>query len=68
MAEVKEKLTYSVREAAEALGVSRNHLYRQIDIGDIKVIRIGSRILISKDWVKRKLAGELDNPSTSIIS
>ena len=42
-----EKMTYSVKEAAEALDVSRSLLYRQVKSGTCESphCKIGSRIL-----------------------
>ncbi len=41
-----ERLTYTVEEAAEKLGISRPVAYQAVNRGDIPVIRIGRRILI----------------------
>ncbi len=44
---LNERLTVTVDEAAEAIGVSRVSLYNAIKNGEFKsVIRIGKRILI----------------------
>lgn len=56
--EVKNKLTLSVPEAAELLGVAKNSLYCSIKKGEFKhVIRIGKRILIPRAALEKKLAG-----------
>jgi len=50
------ELCYSVTEAAEALGVSRKHMYNIIHMKGFPVLKVGSRQLIPKEllvqWVK----------------
>lgn len=43
------KLCYSVTEAAEQLGVCRNHLYRFIDDGTLPSLKMGQRRLINRE-------------------
>lgn len=45
-----ERMTLTVEEAAEALGVSRNHAYEMLAQGRFPVepIRVGQRILIPR--------------------
>jgi excisionase family DNA binding protein len=43
-----QRLTYSVDEAAELLGISRTSAYEAIRKGEIPHIKIGKRILIPK--------------------
>lgn len=50
-----EKLTYTVEEAAEALGISRPTAYEAIQTGDIPHIRIGRRILIPRAALEKML-------------
>jgi excisionase family DNA binding protein len=40
------RLVYSIREAAEASGLSRATLYRLISDGRLKTVKIGARRLI----------------------
>jgi len=35
------KMAYTVEEAAELLSLSRAHLYRLIDLGELDAVRIG---------------------------
>jgi len=42
------RLVYTVDEAAELLGLSRNAAYEAVRRGDIPNIRIGRRILVPK--------------------
>ena len=39
------RVALTLDEAAEALGVSRDHLERHI-LGDLRVIRVGRRLLV----------------------
>jgi len=45
----KDKKFWTVQETAEELSVSRNHIYKQIAVGNIKIINnkiLGKRLLI----------------------
>lgn len=57
-----DKLTYSVAEAAEVLGVSRPTVYTLIHRADFPVFKIGNRVLVSVDglrrWVEAQAARE----------
>ena len=52
-----EKLTYSVPEAAEILGIGRSQGYLGVKSGDIPSIRIGKRIVVPKEALERLLLG-----------
>jgi excisionase family DNA binding protein len=58
-----DKLTYSVREGAQALGISKNSMYSAIRNGEINFIKVGKRILIPKCSIDSLLhsAGKKDN-------
>jgi excisionase family DNA binding protein len=47
-----EKLLLSVPEAAEALGVSRSHLYNLIQSGKLPVIRLGASVRVPRRWLE----------------
>ena len=47
-----QRLTYSVDEAAEALGVSRASAYEAVRRGEIPHIKIGKRILIPRSFLQ----------------
>jgi excisionase family DNA binding protein len=49
--------TYSVKEAAQRLGVSRLLLYQAIQRREIACVRIGRRILISRLVLDDRLRG-----------
>ena len=52
------ELTYSVTEAAQALGVSRRTMYDLINREDFPTLKVGGRRLISREllaeWVRTK--------------
>lgn len=56
------ELTYSVTEAAEALGVSRHTMYNLIHSEGFPTLRVGGRRLISRallaDWVREQAGGQ----------
>jgi len=52
-----KKLTYTVPEAAEVLGIGRSAAYQGIHSGEIPSIKIGSRIVIPKVALQQKLQG-----------
>ena len=53
-----ERATLSVKEAARVLGVGKNQLYAAVKVGEMPVVRIGSRLLISRAVLERMLSGE----------
>ena len=56
MEKERERLTVTVDEAADAIGVSRVSLYNAINRGEFTtVIRIGRRILIPKAALEKML-------------
>ena len=59
MADKLEPLAVSTSEAARLLGVSRPTLYQYIGRDDFPAFRVGGRVLISveglKRWVERQL-------------
>jgi excisionase family DNA binding protein len=52
-----ERATYTVAEAAALLGLSKNGAYAAAAKGNLPVIRIGGKILVSKPALDRMLAG-----------
>ena len=57
------RLTYSVAEAAEALGVAKSSAYEAVRRGDIPSIRFGGRILIPKVAIAELLGIKWIEPS-----
>jgi excisionase family DNA binding protein len=41
------RLTYTVTEAAQILGVSRGLLYTQVRTGEIRAIKLGRKVVIT---------------------
>lgn len=52
---VMEKLTLSIPEAAQVLGISKSLMYRFANSGRIRVIKIGNRKLIPKKEIEKFL-------------
>jgi excisionase family DNA binding protein len=48
--------TYSVIEAQRKLGIGKNAIYYAIHSGQIRAIRIGKTLRISKSWLDSLLA------------
>lgn len=44
--------TVSVQQAAELLGISRNHAFRCVQRGEIPAIRVGRRLLIPTSFLE----------------
>lgn len=57
--ESDERLTLSVGEAAKKLGIARNSLYEAIKRGEIQVLKVGKRLLISKVALQKKLGADI---------
>lgn len=57
-----ERLTYSVTEAAQALGVFRRTMYDLINREDFPTLKVGGRRLISREllaeWVRIQASGQ----------
>ena len=49
---------YSIAEAAAQLSVSRRHLYRLIDTGAIRRVKIGQRVVIPASEIDRLIADD----------
>ena len=54
-----DKITVSVTEAAQLLGLSRPTVYKLIHRGDFPVLRVGTRTLIHRarleEWAERQM-------------
>jgi len=60
-----ERLTLTVVEASELLGVSRNSLYEAIRRGEVPHLRIGRRIVIPRRQLEGLLDGLMDGAGMS---
>lgn len=52
-----ESKTQTIAEAAKALGIGKNQAYAAAARGELPVIRIGKRILVLREPLKRMLEG-----------
>jgi excisionase family DNA binding protein len=57
----QERLTYSITEVAEMLGISRSMAYEGVHRGEIPAVRIGRRVLVPKDRVAELLELDVDH-------
>lgn len=48
-----EKLTYSVQEAAEVVGISTSRMYQLVKSKGFPVVQIGRRLRVSKKGLER---------------
>jgi excisionase family DNA binding protein len=53
----ESKKTQTIEEAARELGIGRNQAYAAARRGEIPTIRIGKRILVLREPLKRLLEG-----------
>jgi excisionase family DNA binding protein len=60
--EVRERLTLSVEEAAEMLGISRTLAYELVRQGVLPHLRLARRIVISRRAIERMVDGD-DRPA-----
>jgi len=54
-----EKVAYSVRETAEALGLHPNTVYELISDGKLPALRLGRKILVSRSELEKWVAGRI---------
>jgi len=59
-----ERLTLTVEEAAQLLGISRGLAYEMARCGKLPVVRLGRRLLVSRGALERMLdqPGDGGNP------
>ena len=50
---------YSIREACDALGISRPTYYAMVDRGALRVVRSGGRVFVPVAELERLLAGDV---------
>lgn len=55
-----EKLTLTVTEMAQLLGLSRNSAYQGILTGEIPHVKVGKRILVPRLALEKMLQGSSD--------
>ena len=59
-----EPLTQSVRQTAKELGIGVNQAYEAVRRGEIPNIKIGKRILVLREPLKRMCSEARDEPRT----
>jgi excisionase family DNA binding protein len=64
MSNQQERVTYSVPEVAQLLGISRNSAYEAIKRGEIPVIRFGTRIIVPKPAFDRLIENGVSRAKT----
>lgn len=57
-----ERLTYTVTEVAELLGISRTSAYECVRRGEIPAVTLGHRLVISRVAIERLLASPTNTP------
>ena len=68
MDQTPERITYSVKEAAAALGVSEWMVREEIRVGRIDSVRFGARILIPRQALERLVVNsrQTDDKSSAV--
>jgi excisionase family DNA binding protein len=59
------RLTYSIDEAAEAIGVGRGSAYELVRRGNLRTVRVGRRVLVPRDAVLEFLGLEHEQEAAS---
>ena len=59
-----DRLTYTVVEAAELLGISRTSAYECVRRGEIPSITLGRRVVVSRVALQRLLESTTDTTTT----
>lgn len=57
-----EPMTVTVTQAARMLGISRGSAYEAVRTGELPVLRIGKRLLVSRAALERMLEHEVAAP------
>ena len=60
-----DRLTVTVEQAAEMLGVSRNSAYALAKNGTLPVVKLGRRLVVPKKRLDDLLSGDWQPPRTS---
>jgi excisionase family DNA binding protein len=55
---LNQKIAFSVSEAARILGVSENHVYDLVSEGEIRGVRIGRKLIITRNEIGRIVGTE----------
>jgi excisionase family DNA binding protein len=60
-----ERLTMSVTEAAEVIGISRAHAYEMVRVGRIPSIRLGRRVVVPRKALEKFLDAAVSSGDAS---
>jgi excisionase family DNA binding protein len=52
-----DALAHRIPEAATRLGIGRTKLLEEVAAGHLKVVRVGRRVLVTEDELRRYVAG-----------
>jgi excisionase family DNA binding protein len=58
---VSDPLAVSVPEAARLLGISPRHAWNLVQAGELPVVRLGHRVVISREHIEEVLKGKADD-------
>ena len=58
-----QRQTYRIGEAAKLLGIGRNQAYAAAKNGDLPIIKVGKRLLVSRVALDRMLTPEIAKAS-----
>lgn len=61
-----EKITISIREASKMTGISKSTLYKRSAVGDLPILKIGSRVLIKRADFEKWLDGHARNSTKGV--
>ena len=61
------RLTYTVPEVAELLGISRSSAYECVRRGDIPALTLGRRVVIAKTAIDALLGTATSDPGESAV-
>jgi excisionase family DNA binding protein len=63
--DTRERLTLTVEEAAQVLGIGRTLAYEAVKRGDIPTVRIGRRLLVPQVAIAQLLSDQRVGPASS---
>jgi excisionase family DNA binding protein len=66
MAKIQKRLTVSVAEAGQRLGIGRNHAYECVRSGELPVIRLGGKMVVSVAVLEHMLAPPQKPPASKV--
>ncbi len=59
-----DRFTFTIPEAAQAIGIGRSTLYKLINEGELRTVRLGTRVLVPRDSVLELLGMEAGPTAT----